>query len=68
MQVKNRQLDVKQQTSSKLGKEYNWERKQGCVLSPCSFNFYAVYIMGNAWLDESQAGIKISERNINHLR
>ena len=41
---------------------------QGCMLSPCSFNFYAVYIMGNAWLDESQAGIKISERNINHLR
>ena len=34
----------------------------------CSFNFYAEYIMGNAGLDESQAGIKISGRNLNNLR
>ena len=41
---------------------------QGCILSPCSFNLYAEYIMRNAGLDEAQAGIKISGRNINHLR
>ena len=41
---------------------------QGCMLSPCLFNFYAEYIMRNAGLDEAQAGIKISGRNINNLR
>ena len=41
---------------------------QGCILSPCLFNFYAEYIKRNAGLDEAQAGIKISERNINNLR
>ena len=41
---------------------------QGCILSPCLFNFYAEYIMRNAELEETQAGIKISGRNINHLR
>ena len=41
---------------------------QGCILSPCSFNFYAEYIMRNAGLHEAQAGIKIAERNINNLR
>ena len=41
---------------------------QGCILSPCLFNFYAEYIMWNAGLDEAQAGIKISVRNINNLR
>ena len=41
---------------------------QGCLLSPCLFNLYAEYIMQNAGLDESQAGIKISGRNINILR
>ena len=41
---------------------------QGCILSPCLFNLYAVYIMRNAGLDEAQAGIKISGRNINNLR
>ena len=40
---------------------------QGCILSPCLFNFYAEYIMWNARLDESQAGIKIAGRNINNL-
>ena len=41
---------------------------QGYVLSPCLFNFYAEYIMRNAELDESQAGIKIVGRNINNFR
>ena len=41
---------------------------QGCILSPCLLNFYAEYIMRNAGLEEAQAGIKISGRNINHLR
>ena len=41
---------------------------QGCILSPCLFNLDAEYIMGNAGLDEAQAGIKIAERNINNLR
>ena len=40
----------------------------GCILSPCSFNFYAMYIMQNAELNESQAGIKIAGGNINNLR
>ena len=41
---------------------------QGCILSPCLFNFYEKYIMRNARLDEAQAGIKIAGRNINNLR
>ena len=41
---------------------------QGCILSPCLFNLYAEYIMRNAGLDESQAGIKIAGRNTNNLR
>ena len=41
---------------------------QGCILSPCLFNFYAEYLMRNAGLDEAQAGIKIAGRNINNLR
>ena len=41
---------------------------QGCILSPCLFNLYAEYIIGNARLDEAQDGIKISWRNINILR
>ena len=48
----------------KLGKEVH----QGCILSPCLFNFYAEYIMRNARLDEAQAGINIAGRNINNLR
>ena len=42
--------------------------RQGCILSPCLFNFYAEYIMRNAGLEETQAGIKIARRNINNLR
>ena len=58
MQVKKQHLepDMEQQTGSKLRKNYS----QGCILSPCLFNLYAEYIMQNAGLDESQAGIKIS--------
>ena len=41
---------------------------QGCILSPCLFNFYAEYIIQNAGLDESQTDIKIARRNINNLR
>ena len=41
---------------------------QGCMLSPCLFNFYAEYIMRNSELEETQAGIKIAGRNINNLR
>ena len=47
-----------------MGKEVH----QGCILSPCLFNFYAEYIIQNARLDKAQAGIKISRRNINNLR
>ena len=42
--------------------------RQGCILSPCLFNFYAEYVMWNARLDEEQAGIKTAGRNINNLR
>ena len=47
-----------------IGKEVH----QGCILSPCLFNFYAEYIMRNAELEEAQAGIKIARRNISNLR
>ena len=41
---------------------------QGCILSPCLFNFYAEYIMRNARLNKAQAGIEIAGRNVNNLR
>ena len=41
---------------------------QGCILSPCLFNFYAEYIMGNTGLEEALVGIKIAGRNINNVR
>ena len=66
MQVRKQdlELDMEQQTGSKLGKEYG----QGCILSPCLFNLYAENIMRNAGLEEAQAGIKIAGRNINNHR
>ena len=65
MQVRKQQLE--------LDKTIDWFQTgkglcQGCILSPCLFNFYAEYIMRNAGLDEAQAGIKIARRNINILR
>ena len=65
MQVKKQQLELnmEQQTGSKLRKGVH----QGCILSPCLFNFYAEYIMWNARLDEAQTGIKIAGRNNNNL-
>ena len=66
MQVKKQQLelDMEQQTGSKLGKEY----VMAVYLLPCLFNLYAEYIMRNAGLEEAQSGIKIARRNINNLR
>ena len=46
----------------------DWLVRQGCILSPCLFNFYAEYIMRNAGVEEAQAGIKIARRKINDLR
>ena len=62
MQVKKQQLeqDMGQWAGSKLGKEC-------CIFSSCLLNFYAEYVMWNARLDDSQAGIKIAGRNINNL-
>ena len=69
-----RNLDVGQESTVRTGhRTTDWfqigkEVRQGCILSPCLFNFYAEYIIRNAGLDESQAGIKIARRNINNLR
>ena len=66
MQVRKQQLelDMEQQTGFLIGKGVH----QGCILSPCLFNLYEEYIMRNAGLEETQAGIKIAGRNINNLR
>ena len=66
MQVRKQQLelDMEQQIGFTLGKEVC----QGCILSPCLFNFYAEYIMRNAGLEKAQAGFKIARRNISKLR
>ena len=63
MQVRKQQLEL----------DMDWFQKgkgvcQGCILSPCLFNFYAEYIMRNAGLEEAQAGIKIAGRILNNLR
>ena len=65
-QVRKQQLelDMEPQTGFPIGKGVY----QGCILSPCLFNLYAEYSMRNAGLEEAQAGIKISGRNINNLR
>ena len=65
MQVRKQQLelDMEQQTGSKLGKEY-----VKTILSACLFNLYAEYITWNAGLHEAQAAINTAGRNINNLR
>ena len=65
MQVRKQQLelDVEQKDWFQIGKGVH----QGCILSPCLFNFYAEYIMRNTGLEEAQAGIKIAGRTIYNL-
>ena len=65
MQVRKQQLelDVEQQTGSKLGKEYI-----KAIYCHPAYLTYSEYIMRNSWLDEAQAGIKIAGRNINNFR
>ena len=58
------ELDMEQQNWFQIRKGVH----EGCILSPCLFNFYSEYIMRNAGLDEAQAGIEIARRNINNLR
>ena len=65
MRVKKQQLELDMEPDwFQIGKGV----RQGCILSPCLFNFYAEYILRNAGLEEAQAGIKIAGRNINNLR
>ena len=66
MQVKKLQLelDMEQKTGSKLGEEY----VKAVYCHPAYLTFYVEYIMRNAGLEETQAGIKIAGRNINNLR
>ena len=68
-----RNLYAGQEATVRMGHGTDWFQIgkgvcQGCILSPCLFNFYAEYTMRNAGLDEAQAGIKIAGRNINNLR
>ena len=63
MQIRKQQLYLDVELDSfKIGKVV----RQGCMLSPCLFNFHEEYIMRNAGLEEAQAGIKIARRNINN--
>ena len=66
MQVKKQELETVHGTTDwfHIGKGI----QQGYILSSCLFNFYADYIIRNTGLNETQAGIKIAERNINNLR
>ena len=66
MQFKKQELETVHGTTGwfHIGKGI----QQGYILSSCLFNFYAEYIIRNTGLDETQAGIKIAERNINNLR
>ena len=63
----------KQQLALSMERQMDWFKiekgvHQGCILSPCLFNLYAEYIMRNAGLEEIQAGIKVTGRNITNLR
>ena len=66
MQVKKQQLEPRHGTTDwfQIGKGVH----QGCILSPCVFNLYAEYIMGNARQDEAETGIKIDGRNMNNFK
>ena len=64
MQVRKQQLELDMEQQTGIGKGVC----QGCILSACLFNLYAEDIMRNAGLEEAQAGVKISRRNINNLR
>ena len=66
-------MNTGQEATVRTGHALDWFQigkrvRQSCILSPCLFNLYAEYIMRNAGLEETQAGIKISRRNINNLR
>ena len=64
-----RNLYSGQEATIRTGHGTDWfQIGKGCILSPCLFNLYAEYIMRNARLDETQAGIKIVRRNINNFR
>ena len=70
MQVKKQQLesDMEQLFATPNLFQIGKGICQGCILSLCSFNLYAEYIMQNARLDEAQAGIKVARKNISNLR
>ena len=68
-----RNLYAGQEATVRTGHGTDWFQigkgiSQGCIFSPCLFNLYAEYIMRNAGLEETQAGIKTVRRNINNLR
>ena len=65
-----RNLYAGQEATGRTGQgTTDWFRiEKGCILSPCLFNLYAVYIIRNVRLDEAQAGIRITKRNINNFR
>ena len=64
-----RNLYAGQEATVRTGHGTDWfQIGKGCILLPCLFNLYAEYIMRNAGLEETQAGIKIAGRNINNLR